>query len=70
MSYDLGSPVKHVWFSYYKDLRPSGRLKLGYGPGGPPLLGKREVMILLRKLVDLQYVTRTEFVDALAGAAE
>ena len=30
-----------VWFSYYKDLRRhGGRLKLGYGPGGPPVLRK------------------------------
>lgn len=41
-----------VWFSYYKDLRssPGGRLKLGYGPGGPPVLEMRQVSELLREL--------------------
>ena len=30
-------PVKQVWFCYYKDTRPGGRLKMGHGPGGPPV---------------------------------
>jgi hypothetical protein len=37
-------PVESVWFSYYKDLRSSGgQLKLGYGPGGPPVLSIQQV---------------------------
>ena len=40
VSYEPAGEVTDVWFSYYKDLRASGgRLKLGYGPGGPPVLG-------------------------------
>lgn len=46
-----------IWFSYYKDLRKKtkggkkGRLKLGYGPGGPPVLNKYGLLDLLYKLV-------------------
>lgn len=48
-------PADAVWFSYYKDLRATGgRLKLGYGPGGPPVLGMQRVADLIGKLVDLR----------------
>lgn len=51
-------PVDSVWFSYYKDMRASGgRLKLGYGPGGPPVLGMRQVADVVGKLVDLRCLT-------------
>ncbi len=37
-----------VWFSYYKDLRPhGGRLKLGYGPGGPPVVALDQLAKLI-----------------------
>lgn len=42
VSYDPDGPISDVWFSYYKDLRATGgRLKLGYGPGGPLSLGRK-----------------------------
>lgn len=45
VSYEPAGTVTDVWFSYYKDLRDSGcRLKLGYGPGGPPGLGAGDVL--------------------------
>jgi len=57
--------VTDVWFSYYKDLRESGgRLKLGYGPGGPPVLGTTEVLKLVQRLVTLGLVP-AEAVHAL-----
>lgn len=41
VSYEPDGTVNDIWFSYYKDLRETGgRLKLGYGPGGPPVLRK------------------------------
>jgi hypothetical protein len=53
------SPADQVWFSYYKDLRPyGGRLKLGYGPGGPPVLAMRTVVDLLNELVKLGCIER------------
>lgn len=58
--------VTGLWFSYYKDLRSSGgRLKLGYGPGGPPVLGKRGFLDLLRHLVGIGYITKTEAVEVI-----
>ena len=53
--------VDNVWVSYYKDLRASGgRLKLGYGPGGPPVLGRVELLALLRHLLASGCLTREE----------
>ena len=47
-------PADSVWFSYYKDLRSSGgRLKLGYGPGGPPVLRVRRVRDLMEELTKI-----------------
>jgi len=61
VSYQPSSKPTDVWFSYDKDLRESGgRLKLGYGPGGPPVLGARDVVRLLKRLHSLGCVTDTE----------
>lgn len=51
VSYRASGPANNFWFSYYKDLRASGgRLKLGYGPGGPPVLDHGNILRLLRRL--------------------
>ncbi|MFH1131206.1 MAG: hypothetical protein V1754_07715 [Pseudomonadota bacterium] len=66
VSYEPSGPVNDIWFSYYKDLRATGgRLKLGYGPGGPPVLGKEDVLRLLRQLRDIGCFTREEIDNAL-----
>ena len=40
-----------VWISYYTDLRSSGgRLKLGHGLGGPPVLSAEGVRALMGEL--------------------
>ena len=39
-----------VWFCYYKDTRPDGKLRLGHGPGGPPVLAVAEVTQLVEEL--------------------
>jgi hypothetical protein len=68
VSYAPDGKVNDVWFSYYKDLRPSGgRLKLGYGPGGPPVLGKQSILALVRQLTDVGCVTRAEIANAIGG---
>jgi|ERR1035438_5859863 hypothetical protein len=56
--------VDSCWFCYYKDTRnnpdgtvnASGRLKLGYGPGGPPMLPAEMILALIRRLVELRVV--------------
>ena len=49
-----------VWFSYYKDTRTlaGGRLKLGYGPGGPPVLEASKVVELVDKLEERGLIER------------
>lgn len=56
-----GDTIEDIWFSYYKDTRPDGgRLKLGHGPGGPPVLGKGSIYTLYSILVDLGYLDQLE----------
>lgn len=53
--YDPDQTQTDVWFSYYKDLREDGgRLKLGYGPGGPPVLGTTQMVSLLERLIAMR----------------
>lgn len=61
VSYDADGDCCDVWFSYYKDLRDTGgRLKLGYGPGGPPVLGKGMIKNLIKELRKVGYFTKEE----------
>lgn len=61
VSYEPAGDVVDCWFSYYKDLRANGgRLKLGYGPGGPPVLGHRQVVDLVRQLRKLGFLKAAE----------
>jgi hypothetical protein len=51
------APITDVWFSYYKDTRSTGgRLKLGHGPGGPPVLGVRDVEGLVTRFRELGFI--------------
>lgn len=64
VSYESAGPVTDLWFSYYKDTRgiyPNGRLKLGYGPGGPPVLGMDQVYQLLNALAGCGMASRADF---------
>lgn len=66
VSYEPHGPANDIWFSYYKDLRASGgRLKLGYGPGGPPVLSKGSLLQLLRQLRDIGGLSQSEIENAL-----
>lgn len=67
VSYTPTGDVTDIWFSYYKDLRGSGgRLKLGYGPGGPPVLEKSSFLNLLSQLVITQVLTSQEVVKQVS----
>ena len=46
VSYEPKETPGDVWFCYYKDTRPRGNLRLGYGPGGPPVLSIEQVCSL------------------------
>ena len=59
VSYEPQRKPEDVWFCYYKDTRPSGgRLKLGYGPGGPPVLSIKQVCSLGESLANLGLIDR------------
>jgi hypothetical protein len=68
VSYKPSGKVTDIWFSYYKDLRcrPGGRLKLGYGPGGPPVLCKVKFLRLLTQLVATGCLTKHEVINAVS----
>ena len=54
VSYTSDETPRDVWFCYYKDTRSSGgRLKMGYGPGGPPVLKAKQVVGLIDKMRDV-----------------
>jgi hypothetical protein len=67
VSYEPNGPANDVWFSYYKDLRSTGgRLKLGYGPGGPPVLGSQQIISLLKRLKELCIIDKEKIKEAMA----
>ena len=43
-----------IWFCYYKDTRdePGGRLKMGHGPGGPPVFEAADLIDLIAQMVE------------------
>lgn len=66
VSYEPNGNCKDVWFSYYKDLRADGgRLKLGYGPGGPPVLSKDAIKDLLKTLKRVGYFSEQDIKEVL-----
>ena len=68
VSYYPSVKANDIWFSYYKDLRESGgRLKLGYGPGGPPVLGTEQLIFLLTKLNNLHLIEKNDVLKALTS---
>ena len=58
-------PPEDAWFCYYKDMRPHGRLKMGHGPGGPPIFSVKEVFDLLLQMIDLGCLDAEEVVEAV-----
>lgn len=67
VSYDSNGPAEDIWFSYYKDLRSTGgRLKLGYGPGGPPVLGTEQILLLLKNLIGLGLIEKDKITKLMA----
>ena len=49
------SPVKDIWFCYYKDMRKDGgRLKMGHGPGGPPVFNIDDVSSIVERAKEIR----------------
>jgi hypothetical protein len=70
VSYEADGEITSVWFSYYKDLRhEGGRLKLGHGPGGPPVLTKQQVLALVGQLLSTGILTPGEIEGVLRDHA-
>lgn len=66
VSYEPKGHCKDVWFSYYKDLRADGgRLKLGYGPGGPPVLDRETIKYLIKELKKVGYFSDKDLKELL-----
>lgn len=67
VSYEPDGKANNIWFSYYKDLRETGgRLKLGYGPGGPPVLGTGQLLSLLKRLTELGLIEKERIKELMA----
>ena len=68
VSYEPTGNPNDIWFSYYKDLRNSGgRLKLGYGPGGPPVLGSKQVISILKKMINIGCLSKDDVIRAISN---
>lgn len=53
--------VSGIHFNYYKDTRPQGgKLKHGHGPGGAPVLDKKDFFQLIRKLIASGVISNDE----------
>src|SRR5262249_14907962 len=68
-------PITSLWFAYYKDLRGQpradgtpGRLKLGFGPGGPRVLNPDQLLELLRHMLKLHMVNGRDIAQLCCGA--
>ena len=59
-----------VWFSYYKDMRKQGgRLKMGYGPGGPPVFETEGVVDFVAQMIERGCLDAGAVKSALENAA-
>lgn len=66
VSYKPNDEPTNVWFSYFKDLRDTGgKLKLGYGPGGPPALDFDSIIDLLKQLIDLDCLSKEDVIKTI-----
>ena len=61
VSYKPEDPPEDVWFCYYKDTREydedgkktGGRLKMGHGPGGPPVFAIEDVQDIIDQMAGM-----------------
>ncbi len=66
VSYENDGPVYNMWFSYYKDTRQQGgKLKMGSGPGGPPVLANHQLIDLLSATLKLNIIQKEDILELL-----
>jgi hypothetical protein len=66
---EAGNVSDGIMVSYYKDTRgEGGKLKHGHGPGGPAVLGKDEVLQLIRHLIHGKLITAEDIKNILKQA--
>ena len=67
VSYKPKGRPQDVWFCYYKDTRKEegGRLKMGHGPGGPPVFQAEAVLDLVVQMVKCGCLDADKAVDAI-----
>jgi len=67
---EAGKQSDGMMVGYYKDTRgEGGRLKHGHGPGGPAVLGRSELLLLIRYVVKAKLISAAEIQEALAGTS-
>ena len=59
-----GSPLYRV-SNYSKDMRPEGRLKMGHGPGGPPVFEALDVVNIVAQMIERGCLDAGEVKSAL-----
>ena len=56
-SEECDASISGIWFCYYKDLRSrGGKLKMGHGPGGPPVFGLDDMRNLWAQMMELTLI--------------
>ena len=46
-----------IWFTRYQEMRTQGgRLKMGYGPGGPPVFEAKDIVDFVAGMIERGYV--------------
>ena len=69
VSYARDKAPEDVWFCYYKDTRAQGGLlKMGHGPGGPPVFTAEEVLDLIAQMVKCGCLDAGKARDAIHAA--
>ncbi len=70
VSYTPDEDPDDVWFCYYKDTRAQGgRLKMGHGPGGPPVFTAEAVLNLVAQMVKRGCLSADKALDVICTAA-
>ena len=66
VGYSSELPPEDVWFCYYKDTtEEGGRLKMGHGPGGPPVFQAGYVLDLVVQMIEGGCLDRDNVINVI-----